>query len=820
VRPRIGAAWVGALALSASIAVSIQAQAPGPDFASIRGTVTAQSNGRALPGVTVTLTSGPGGGPIAVAVSDADGRFAFSALRPGRYEVRLTLAGFQDFTRGGLTLTGGRDLDVTIAFPLAVTAHATVASQRDDVPATGTSQQHVEGRMIDIAPVRGDDYLDLLPMLPGVLRGPDGRINVNGGRPAQTGLQIGQVSATDPTTGDAGVDLPVDAVATIDVLPNPYTAEYGRFSAGVVRIETQQGGDVWTATANNFLPVPCLKLCDGENWGIRSYDPRLIVSGPVVAGRLFLAESLQLHDHMDRVPSLPVGQQDTSVLGLESFTRLDGTFGRHTVSASVGASDQHLQYVGLNTFNPQPVTPDVRREGYSATGSDTLRFSDTALLETTVSRARNDTSVAGRDAGIMTLTPEGNQGSFFNSQHHQAWTTQWIEALSFVRRAAGDHLMKVGVDVLRASFDGTSESEPVEIRREDGTLAERLDFSGPTSQQLAATNVGAFAQDRWRMNDRVLLELGARFDRDGVTGQGGTRPRLGFVLGVLPEGRGILRGGVGLFSERTPLLAGAFESIEAPTVTQFAADGTTMTGPPISFVNRIEAPLVASTSRVWNVEYDHRLAASLVFKLNHLERTGWHELVVDPVTLGASGVVDLASQGDSQYAETEATVRYSGNANREMTVSYVRSRSEGDLNTFDAYFGNIRNPILQPDQYGVTSVDVPNRLIVRAVVPRGKWMVSPLLEVRSGFPFSIVNEEQDFVGPRNSSRFPVFYTLDLNITRTVTVRGRTLRIGLRSNDLLNNATPRDVQANINAPAFGTFYNSLYRQIGFTVEIQR
>jgi hypothetical protein len=818
--PCLAAEWVGALVLSVGLGVSTHTQVPDPNAAVLYGTVVAEPGAQPLSGVTVTLTADPRGDPIPVAVTAADGRFTFSALGPGRYHVRLSLAGFSDFSRGGLILAAHQTLTVTLVFPLTASARAQVASQGDDSPTTGASRQVVAGRMIDIAPVRGDDYLDLLPMLPGVLRGPDGRINVNGGRPAATGLQIGPATASDPVTGDAGVDLPVDAVATIEVLPNPYTAEDGRFSAGIVRIETQPGGAVWSATANNFIPAPCLKLCDGASWGIRSYDPRLIVSGPLAPHRLFLAESLQFHDHLDRVPSLPQGQEDTSVVGLESFTRLDATLGHHIVTGSVAASVQHLDFAGLNTFNPQPVTPDIHRGGYNATLSDTLRFSDTAVLETTVSRDRSDASVAGQTSGVMTFTPDGNSGSFFNRQDHQAWTTQWIEALSFVRRAAGDHLIKLGTDVQRASFDGTSDSGPVDVRREDGTLAERLDFPAATSQQLAVTDLSAFVQDRWRANDRLLFELGARVDRDGVTRQVNGSPRFGFVLGVLPDGRGIVRGGIGAFAARTPLLAGAFQSIEAPTVSQFAADGSTLAGPAISFINRLAGPLVASTSRVWNVEYDHRLAPGLVLKLNHLERTGWHDLVVNPVVIGSSGEVDLASDGRSRYEETEATVRYAGTGDREVSVSYVRSQSAGDLNTFDTYFGLVRNPILQPDAYGVTSVDVPNRLIVRAVAPGGKWMVSPLLEVRSGFPYSFLNNDQQFVGPRNSGRFPLFYTLDLNITRTIMFRGRKVRIGLRSNHILNNSTPQDVQANVNSPAFGTFYNSLLRRFGLTFEVRR
>ena len=61
-------------------------------------------------------------------------------------------------------------------------------------------------------------------------------------------------------------------------------------------------------------------------------------------------------------------------------------------------------------------------------------------------------------------------------------------------------------------------------------------------------------------------------------------PRAGVALGVLPEGRGILRGGIGKFAQRTPLNVGAFESFESRMVTRFDPSGAQL-GPTVVLEN-------------------------------------------------------------------------------------------------------------------------------------------------------------------------------------------------------------------------------------------
>jgi hypothetical protein len=85
-----------------------------------------------------------------------------------------------------------------------------------------------------------------------------------------------------------------------------------------------------------------------------------------------------------------------------------------------------------------------------------------------------------------------------------------------------------------------------------------------------------------------------------------------------------------------------------------------------------------------------------------------------------------------------------------------------------------------------------------------------VLDVHSGFPYSVVNEQLDFVGPRNKAgTFPRFASLDLEVLRQVKLpfTKRKGRVGVRLFNLFNNFNPIDIQNNLASSHFGMFSNN-------------
>jgi hypothetical protein len=798
--------------------VPLRAADPG----TVRGITTSQAGSVLLPGVEVTAVDATGR-PARTAVSDGKGRYEIAELPAGRYQVVGRLAGFTERVATAVEVRSGRDVTVNLDLALAPIAQdVKVVGEAGAAKAeTAASKDTIGGRLIDVLPVAFDSYRALLPVLPGVVRQADGRISIKGARPTQGALKVGGGSGIDPSTGNFGIELPSDAVESVDVAPNPYAAEDGRFSSSLVQIETRAGTDQWRVVANSFIPLPCLTICDGHSVGMRNFGPRIWFGGPLVNDRVFIAQSLEYRMNYTRIPSLPDPVNLTKADSFDTFTRIDARLAPgHELQATLAFFPRQIRYANLNTFNPQEVTPDYRMIGYNAAVAETATLTPTTVLESFFSASSYHTTVDPRGDAGMEVTVNGNTGGYFNRQERRTHAYEWSETLTTMRRTGrGDHLLKAGIDILQASYTGTSESRPVTVRRADGTVSQQYTFDGSWSQVSAGTDVALFGFDRWRVNERLLLEPGVRVDRDGVLKRTSVSPRFGYVIGILPPDVGVLRGGVGVFYERTPLNVAAFESFEHATVTRFAADGRTPASSPMTFVPRA-ATLDTPRAFVWNVEYDHRLAPNVFLKLNHLRRYGSHEFVVNPVEAGAAAELRLASVGESRYRETEVTVRVGKSEERQVSASYVRSHSEGDLNAFDTYFGNYRQPIIRPNQYSLNPVDVPNRLMIKGVIPwRKKWTVSTLIELRNGFPYSVVNQDQEFVGVRNTGgRLPFFYTLDVGLIRSAKFLGRDVRLGVRGYHLLHTFAPRDIQANIDSGALGALYNGIARRFTLTMTL--
>src|SRR5258705_10054321 len=112
----------------------------------------------------------------------------------------------------------------------------------------------LSGSLFEVAPLEGDDFHSLLSILPGVVRDADGRLRIKGGQPSQGALQISSASLNDPSSGDFDLDLPAQSVESVEVLANPFAAEYGRFTSSVTQIRTRRGTNDWEIKPGNLLP--------------------------------------------------------------------------------------------------------------------------------------------------------------------------------------------------------------------------------------------------------------------------------------------------------------------------------------------------------------------------------------------------------------------------------------------------------------------------------------------------------------------------------------------------------------------------------------
>jgi outer membrane receptor protein involved in Fe transport len=545
------------------------------------------------------------------------------------------------------------------------------------------------------------------------------------------------------------------------------------------------------------------------------------VSGPLKRDRLFLGEYVQYRFVRTPVKSLP-GEPQLGLDSFDSFTRLDAVVSaRHALTAGMIYFPRKITNATMSTFRPEPTTPKFTQEGFSAGLVDRLILSPHAVLESTFAIRRFEVDQKTQADLPMIYAPSGQSGAFFNRQERHVRSLQLVEALSVSQDGwAGQHVFKFGLDLQRSRFDGDVYSNEVDVVRLDGSLAERTTYLPRlVHPEVSATELALFAQDRWRVGGRLSFELGIRLDRDGVRARTNYSPRAGMAVSVLPEGRAILRGGVGKFAERTPLTVGAFTQYDVQTISRFAPDGAPL-GAPITYTHVIDGALKTPESMVQTVAWDQRVGRKLFFKAAYLHRRGSEAYVITPDASRA--VLALSSAGTSEYWEVETTGRYLVSEHRDLSVSYVRSHSTLDLNDYDQFFGNFRNPIIRANERSLSATDVPNRIIVRGTLGLpGTWVFSPLYEWRTGFPWSAVDEFQDFTGPRNrSGRLPSVSSLDFTLARPWRFHKFQFTGGLKIYNLFDSGNERDVQNNVTAPDYGTFYNPIERSIGFVISTSK
>jgi len=130
-------------------------------------------------------------------------------------------------------------------------------------------------------------------------------------------------------------------------------------------------------------------------------------------------------------------------------------------------------------------------------------------------------------------------------------------------------------------------------------------------------------------------------------------------------------------------------------------------------------------------------------------------------------------------------------------------------------------PIVGRNEYAPARADVPHRLLVRSrAMPTPTWLIVNVVDWHSGLPYSAVDEYLDFVGPRNDRRFPAYVRTELGIEHRFKIYKLRPWIGVRADNAFNAWLPLDVQSNISSPAFGTFYNSQYRQFRVQFRFER
>ena len=396
-------------------------------------------------------------------------------------------------------------------------------------------------------------------------------------------------------------------------------------------------------------------------------------------------------------------------------------------------------------------------------------------------------------------------------QARRSGHTEWGEIYQREHHGfAGTHELKAGIDYVHDSYDGRIALLPVTIFGGANLPLEQISFGPASKFNIPQNAIAWFLADKWQPFQRLTIDLGLRFDRDSITDSVKPAPRVGFALMLTKDAKTVLKGGAGVFYDRVPLNVASFPLLPSRSVAMLSPHGEMLSSE--SFVNGVPGGLRNPRSLGWNVELDQEVTSALVIRAGFQERNTVRDFALDPQA--ALGLLTLTNDGRSFYREFQLTVRYKVKHGT-LNASYVRSKAFGNLNNFNQFFGNDPVVVINPDEQGRLPFDAPNRFLAW-----GQWdapfkfIVLPVLDVHTGYPYSLINQTRQFVGPEDSKRFSRFASLDLQVTRPITIPFRSerlkARVGFSVFNLLNRFNPRDVQGDIGSDRFGAMFNGVGR----------
>ncbi len=787
-------------------------------------------NNAAMPGAQVTLRAAraPGDTRPLQTITDPGGKFLFRLDAGGEYllsaerenyfrlkdrPVRL-IEGVNEVT---LVLNAVREvferIDVSYSPPLL------------DFDRT-TQERRLSGtRLVDIPYPRTASLRNALRAVPGIVQDSRGGLHLNGATEEQVLYTLDGFQINDPLTGRFESRLSVESVRAVEVATGSLSAEYGKGSAGALSVKTSPGDDALRYSATNFLPG----LESRKGLFIGGWTPRFNVSGPIRKGRAWFSHGTDVHYDQLVVEDLPKGQDRTTSWRLNNLLR-----------NQINLTPSNILYTGFLTnawtaprqgltfLDPLETTVDRRNRQWFFDVKDQVYFGRAALLEAGFGANRTFSREIPQGQAVFRLTPEGKRGNFFADATRKARRDQLLANLFLpALDLRGSHQLKAGVDLDWADYWQDVRRTAYENYRADDTRTRYVTFGGGGRFQRSNFEVASYVQDSWKPRAGLLLEFGLRQDWDRILGNVKLAPRFGFAWSPPGLESTKLSGGLGLVYDQTPLRLYTRPLDQHTVTTYFDRDGSVARGPAVSVFWIDGSPLPTPRYSNGNLALEHRLPNGLYARCAYFRRRGRDGFSYVNMLAGASpppavqsafpdrlfdAVYRLENRRRDVFDSFEVTLRQSFGQQYEWMASYTRSRAFSNA-VVDL---NVDDPVLVSNNVGRMPWDAPSRLVSWGLLPFfwHNWAAAYLLDVRNGFPFSIVDDDGRITSELNALRFPAFFELNLHLERRFFFRRHRWAFRAGFNNITDHKNPNVVNNNASSENFMHFYGGQSRALNF------
>jgi Carboxypeptidase regulatory-like domain/TonB dependent receptor len=817
-----------------------------PGTASLSGRIL-DPQGATAEAATVTLRSRSTAATW-ITASDAEGRFRFSMLPPGSYYLEADLTGFNRRATDDITLQVGQDhvLDVQLAVAgiienLRVRAESRVLTTAVD----GV----LDAAQIESLPLNGRNFLELALLVPGnaltplfdptksnrVLIGSAGQLGRGGN------ITIDGQDNNDDVVGGPLLNLPIDAVQEFQIATSRFGADQGRSASSAINVITRSGtterhgsasifarDDAWQALPSTLDDPDLAPPFDrqqmsgafgGPLWRDRLFwfaagELRHQNGGVLVGTRNTAARTITTSfapaPLRDSLWSLRL---DTAGSGNRLSVRYAGEWGTDTSASAIERA------IGSATQRQEATN---RYHNVLGTWTSAPSNSFVNALSASVSTFLNETLPVAT-APQLTFPSLQDGASFRMPQRTTQTRLQVSDSATFIR---GPHSLRVGGELhqIYGEFNlGVFQQGRIELVQDfptfDHTGDGRIDDndllfavtlrSGKPTQALDLpdsnnTHIAGFAQDDWRVSNRLQVNVGLRYEIDTeVNNQSrvdelnpivqpfvhGARqrdlnnlaPRVGFAWNVGEEAL-LVRGGYGIYYDRIVLqiqslergLDGRALPIEVRAGNVFFVDpaigrlppfaptlanpftGFILPGAGASGINIIDPHLQNPMVHEFHLGVERTIVGTRA-RVDALHSAGRHFLigrtvgeVFNPVVGGPDRVVNIESSAKTKYDALLVSANRAFTDGYSFQIAYTLARAFNYANDDQIPFlGGPIDPNDLAREYGPTPHDRRDRFVASGqVMLPGRVSVSAIWTVSSGVPM-------DILMPDGQSRIPV-----------------------------------------------------------------
>jgi hypothetical protein len=587
------------------------------------------SSGSALPGVTVSLIGATG---TQTQVSDAAGRARFLNVTPGSYKLEASLEGFSPLN-SAVTVNLGRTTDVELVMSPATAEQITVTAAAPLIDRTSAAAStNFDERAIETLPT-GRNYSSIVQVAPGVQSDANpsnanqSTISVYGSSGAENAFYVDGVNTTNMEYGFQGKELNFEFIQEVDVKTGGYEAEFGRSTGGIINVITKSGGNELTGDLFSYYDSDSLQAnaknvvsTGGTVDGFTRRDVGFDAGGFLLRDKLFFfgAYDTVKHSIDSALPAGPrAGQIETSDSDRDlASAKLTWNFAPGQSAVLTFLQDPRKDTGAISdanhSLNGEPSTY-LGQQDFG--GKDWAARWDGVVAANWVLSAQAAQHKEENSVGPATSAGEGvqfrdatnpdeevfNRGGFgliqkkeFDRKHYGATAL----------RLLGNHEIKGGIEyehdkaeVTKFMSGGqqvdvfTNEANPAKpiYRHFYWTTPDATVANAPTSELNASPAhkvTTAFLQDKWTVNDKLIVSYGVRWDRQQIIDASGVvqidlkkdyAPRLGFTFDPNGDSKSKVYGSFGQFYEEIPmdLVIRSYSYERQPRIFNYSPTSTT-----------------------------------------------------------------------------------------------------------------------------------------------------------------------------------------------------------------------------------------------------